>query len=67
MEPECLLPCSLELATGPYPDPDASSSHPPTLFLHSNIIFPSMTRSYEWSIPFKFTNQILYEANPLRL
>jgi len=32
MEPESSLPCSQEPATGPYPDPDASSLHLPTLF-----------------------------------
>jgi len=27
MEPEGLLPCSQDPATGPYTEPDASSSH----------------------------------------
>jgi hypothetical protein len=33
MEPEGLLPYLQELASGPYPDPDKSSQHLPTLFL----------------------------------
>jgi len=28
MEPEGSLPCSQRPGTGPYPEPDASSSHP---------------------------------------
>jgi hypothetical protein len=31
MEPQGSLPCSQEPATGNYPEPDASISHPPTL------------------------------------
>jgi hypothetical protein len=30
-EPESSLPCSQQPATGPYPEPDASSPHIPTL------------------------------------
>jgi len=32
MEHEGLLPCSQQPATSPYPGPDESSSHFPTLF-----------------------------------
>jgi hypothetical protein len=32
MESEGSLPCSQELATCPYPKPDASNPHIPTLF-----------------------------------
>jgi hypothetical protein len=32
MEPEDSLPCS-QKATGPYPEPNESSTRPPTLFL----------------------------------
>jgi hypothetical protein len=32
MEPEGSLPCSQEPAIGPYPEPDESIAHLPTLF-----------------------------------
>jgi hypothetical protein len=51
MEAERALPCSQQPATGPYPEPDESSPHLPTCLckIHSNINFPSTTRSSEWS------------------
>jgi len=49
MEPEGSLPCTQQPTTGPSPGADASSPHLPTLFskIHSNIIFPSTSRSSE--------------------
>jgi len=32
MEPEGSLPCQQQPETGPYPEPDASSPHLPTIF-----------------------------------
>jgi len=53
MEPEGLLLCSQEHTIGSYPEPDESSTHIPCYFpkIHSNIIFPSMPRSYELLFP----------------
>jgi hypothetical protein len=31
MEPEVLLPCSQDPFTGPYPEPDESTPHLPTI------------------------------------
>ena len=47
MEPESSLQYSQQPAGGPYPNPDKSSVHSHTLFpyAHSNIIFPSISRS----------------------
>jgi hypothetical protein len=33
MEPQGSLQCSQQPATGPYPEPDVSSPHPPNLVL----------------------------------
>jgi len=41
MEPEGSLPCSQQLTTGPYPEPDESSPHIPILFI---LIFSSYLR-----------------------
>jgi hypothetical protein len=39
MVPEDSLPCSQEPATGPYPEPDKSSPHPPpTLFVDAKFL-----------------------------
>jgi hypothetical protein len=59
MEPEGLSPCSQELATCPYPEPNESNPHPQTLFpkIHLNVILPSTPRSSQWSPPFIFHNE----------
>jgi len=45
MEPEGSLPCSQDPATGPYPEPDESSPHLPTLLLLRSILtLPSRPR-----------------------
>jgi hypothetical protein len=42
MEPEGLLPCSQELSTDPYPEPDGSSPYHSILStkFHFNIVHP---------------------------
>jgi hypothetical protein len=52
METGGSLPCSQQPATGPYPEPDASSPHSPNLFpnVHSNSVFPSMSKSSKRSV-----------------
>jgi hypothetical protein len=58
MEPDGSLPCSQEPAIGPYPDPDVSIPHFPTLFPWDPFyIFPSTPVFPEWSFPFRFSNQ----------
>jgi hypothetical protein len=62
------LSCSQEPATGPNPEPDAYTF--PHYFpkSHCNIIFPSMSRSSAWPLPFRFATQVLYafHMSPLR-
>jgi hypothetical protein len=42
MEPQCSLPCSQEPVTGPYPEPDESSSQHSILFLYKFVfLLPS--------------------------
>jgi len=45
--------------TCPYPEPDQSSSCPPSHFLkiHFNIILPSIPGSSKWSLSHRFTHQ----------
>jgi len=58
MELEFSLLSSQQSASGPYPEPDASSSQILTLFpIHSNFIVPSALRSSELLLPFRFSDQ----------
>jgi len=67
MEPEGSLPCSQDPATGSYPEPYASSSHPPTLIpkIHSNVILPLTPKSSEWSLPFRISDQNIVHISHL--
>jgi len=64
MESKGSLLYSQEPSSGPSPEQDESSPHPPTHFpkIHSNVIFPSMCRCSEWSHPVRFTNQNLFHC-----
>jgi hypothetical protein len=55
MEPEGLLPCSQEPSTGPYPEPDQSTSYHPILSkIHLNIVHPPTFWSSQWSLSLAF-------------
>jgi len=70
MEHEYLLQCSHKPATGPYPEPDESTLHLPPYFpeMHSNIILLYTPKSSEYSLPFSFSDKILYAflISPMR-
>jgi len=60
METEGLLPCAKKPATGPYTESEAFKPHLDSLSpsnIHSNIIFPSTSRSSDWSLPFRSSDQ----------
>jgi hypothetical protein len=55
------LPCSQELAIGPYPEPDESSPyhrHTPLLKINFNIILQSTSRCSKWSLSMRFSDQV---------
>jgi len=62
MEPEGLLPCSQEPATGPYFEPAESSPHLLTLFLRSiPVLSTHLRRSLPTGLfPPSFVSNILY-------
>jgi hypothetical protein len=61
VEQESSLPCSQQPATGPYSEPDESSSQPRNLFqIRSDIILPSTHVTSEWSLFPQAFLQIIY-------
>jgi hypothetical protein len=62
MEHEDSLPCSKEPTIGPYPEPDESSPHFPTIFPqdHSKIIHPTSLGLTTGLSPSGFPTKILY-------
>ena len=66
-EHEGSLPCSQQLATCPYPEPDQSSPFPPSHFLklHLNIILPYTPGPFKWSLSVKFPHQNPVYTSPL--
>lgn len=68
MKRECLLSCSRETATSPYPEPQESSPLIATQFpqIYFNIILASMSRSSELPFPFRLKNFVCISQLPLR-
>jgi len=59
LEAEGSLPCSQELASGPYPEDETSPHTVPPYFpkIHSNIITLATPRSSVLSLPFGYSDQ----------
>jgi hypothetical protein len=60
MEPECSLSCSQQPATGPYPEPDESTPHLPTLF----GVIPSLRVFREKSCMLTYLSPACYMLRP---
>ena len=66
MEPQGSLPHLQVPDTCPYPEPARSSPYPIPHFLniHPNIIFPSTSGSFQWSLSPRFPHQNPVHASP---
>jgi len=59
MEQEGSLPCSQRSTSGPFPEPDASSPHPSTLFPQDPFSYylSVYANSFQVASSFRFSNQ----------